>query len=229
MTWSGRNQALNALPTQADVERMLQEAGASYTVKRVPANAVLFWEGEAHPNHYYLIEGTVEIYKVDAAYRKRAIDFYGPGAFFGFQFLTDSALPMTTARTCEDSRIIVIPRESYFKALHGSPDFADASVRYLFGLLSMQTDEVISASFYSASQRVAMLLLTLAEDLPAGSEPLLPYGNAEVAEMLGLSRNSVTASLSRLANQGIVEKRRNAIAVLDMNKLRAVAQLGTEG
>lgn len=229
MTWSGRNQALNALPTQAQVESMLQAADASYTVKRVPANAVLFWEGEPHCNHYYLIEGTVELYKVDAAYRKRAIDFYGPGAFFGFQFLSDSALPMTTARTCEDSRVIVIPRESYFKALHNCPDFADASVRYLFGLLSMQTDEVISTSFYSASQRVAMLLLSLVEDLAADTEPVLPYGNSEVAEMLGLSRNSVTASLSRLASQGVIEKRRNAIAILSMDKLRAVAHLGVEG
>lgn len=229
MTWSGRNQALHALPTQEDVERMLRDADASYTVKRVPANAVLFWEGEPHLNHYYLIEGTVELYKVDAAYRKRAIDFYGPGAFFGFQFLTDSALPMTTARTCEDSRIVVIPSESYFKALHGCPAFAEASVRYLFGLLSMQTDEVIRTSFYSASQRVAMLLLSLAEDLPAGSELLLPYGNNEIAEMLGLSRNSVTASLSRLAGQRIIEKRRNAIAILSVDQLRTVARLGSEG
>lgn len=229
MTWSGRNQALDALPTQEDVERMLQEATASYAIKRVPANAVLFWEGEPHPNHYYLIEGTVEIYRLDAAFRKRAIDFYGPGAFFGFQFLTESALPMTTARACKDSRVIVIPRESYFKALHNCPDFADASVRYLFGLLSMQTDEVINASFYSASQRVAMLLLTLAEDLPAEAPSLLPYGNAEIAEMLGLSRNSVTTSLTRLANQGIIEKHRNAIAVLDAQRLRDAARLGTEG
>lgn|GEM_PF-1499196 len=230
MSWSGGNQALSTLPTQEEVERMLKEAGASYTLKRIPANTILFWEGEPHRNHYYLVDGKVEVYKVDSAFRKKVIDLYGPGAFFGFCILTESSVPMTTARTCVDTSLIVIPEESYFKALHTSPDFADATVRHLFGLLAMQTDEVINSSFYAASQRVALLLLSLArdggdrQDAPDGSVAL-PYGNNEIAEMLGISRNSVTASLSRLQVQGVVTKQRNNICITNMEKLEEIARL----
>ena len=233
MSWSGKNQALRIAPTQHDVEDMLARAHASYLVKRVPKDALLFWEGEPHENHYYLAEGLVEVFTVDGAGRKKSVDFYRPGSFFGFQILLDDNLPMTTARACEDSLLLAIPKDSYFKALHGCPAFADVTVRNLFGLLAMQTREVINSSFYVAAQRVPLLLLELARDAQeAGAQDeegiVLPYGNGEIAEMLGVSRNSVTASVSRLQSQGVVEKRRNSMRVVDLDKLREIAYLERE-
>lgn len=194
---------------------------------------VAFLEGEPHENHYYLAEGLVEVFTVDCAGRKKSVDFYRPGSFFGFQILLDDNLPMTTARACEDSLLLAIPKDSYFKALHGCPDFADVTVRNLFGLLAMQTREVINSSFYVAAQRVPLLLLELARDAQeAGAQDeegiVLPYGNGEIAEMLGVSRNSVTASVSRLQSQGVVEKRRNSMRVVDLDKLREIAYLERE-
>ena len=57
---------------------------------------------------------------------------------------------------------------------------------------------------------------------------VLPYGNGEIAEMLGVSRNSVTASVSRLQSQGVVEKRRNSMRVVDLDKLREIAYMERE-
>ena len=234
MSWSGGNHALGTLPTQAEVEAMLASAGASYSVKYVPANAVLFWEGEPHHNHYYLVDGTVEVYKVDSQYRKKCIDLYRPGSFFGFQILTETHLPMTTARACTDCHLIVIPCESFFQVLHSCPAFANTSMRYLFGLLSMQTSEVVNTSFYAASQRVAMLLLALAQDIEDRQKTLdtnivLPYGNNEIAEMLGVSRNSVTSALSGLRQQGVIETQRNTIVVVNMDKLDKIAHFNEVG
>ena len=55
-----------------------------------------------------------------------------------------------------------------------------------------------------------------------------PYGNNELADMLGLSRNSVTTALSRLQAQGVIEKQRNAIRILDEAKLADIAHLEGE-
>ena len=57
---------------------------------------------------------------------------------------------------------------------------------------------------------------------------MLPYGNNELADMLGLSRNSVTTALSRLQAQGVIEKQRNAIRILDEAKLADIARLEGE-
>ena len=53
---------------------------------------------------------------------------------------------------------------------------------------------------------------------------VLPYGNTEIADMLGVSRNSVTSVMSRLASQGVIAKQRGAILVLDAERLADIAQ-----
>ena len=103
-------------------------------------------------------------------------------------------------------------------------------MRNLFGLLSMKTNEVINSSFYAASQRVAILLLALAQDVEdrqvsPTDEIVLPYTNNDIAEMLGVSRNSVTSSISRMQEQGILKKGRSNICVVDMKGLARIANL----
>lgn len=227
MSWTGRNEILEDPIERDKVEGMLKQAGAAYTVKRVPKNALVFWLDEPNENHYYLAEGSVECFRIDAAGRMKVIDRYGAGSFFGFHILRDTCLPMTSARCCEDCCVLAIPKESFFKLLHGCPEFADRTVRYLFGLLSMQTKEVLNSSFYATSQRVPMLLAELVQERQRDFEDpaLLPYSNVELADMLGISRNSVTTALSRLQAQGVVEKQRNSIRVLDAKKLEAIARM----
>ena len=87
MTWTGKNEVLDEVIGRAELERMLDEAGATYTSRRIPAGAMVFWSGEPDGNHYYVESGSVELYDVDAAGRKKVIDRYGPGMFFGFHIL----------------------------------------------------------------------------------------------------------------------------------------------
>lgn len=232
MTWTGKNEVLDEVIGRAELERMLDEAGATYTSRRIPAGAMVFWSGEPDGNHYYVESGLVELYGVDAAGRKKVIDRYGPGMFFGFHILRDTNLTMSTAQCLEDSRILAISKESFFKLLRGGSDFSEYCVRYLFGLLSMQTNEMLNQSFYVTAQRVPMLLAKLAAERLAEDAAqqmvVLPYSNNDIADMLGVSRNSVTSVVSRLQAQGVIEKQRSAIRIIDAQRLAEIAQLEQE-
>ena len=118
MTWTGKNEILDETVAFDELVAMLEEAGAAYAVKRVPKDAMVFWHGEADGNHYYVESGAVELFSVDAAGRRKAIDRYGPGTFFGFHILRDTDLLMSTAQCIEASRVVAIPKESFFKLLH---------------------------------------------------------------------------------------------------------------
>jgi CRP/FNR family transcriptional regulator len=227
MTWAGVNEAAGDSLSSDAVESMLQSVDADYSIKSVPKNAVLFWEGERHKCHYFVIEGTVEIYALDSSGRKKTVDIYGPGSFFGYYILRDGDITMTTAQASTDCRVIIIPKGSYFKALRNCGDFAEATVRYLFGLLTMQTRESINSSFYVASQRVPMLLAELAtsnkNDNVVDDNLVVTLGNNEIADMLGISRNSVNASIAQLQQMGTIVKQRGAIKIVDLEKLEQIA------
>ena len=232
MTWTGKNEVVQEPIGRDEVEAMLNDVDATYTVRRVPKGAMVIWPGEPDGNHYYLAEGSVECFRVDRAGRKKVIDRYGKGTFFGFHILRDECMPMSTMQCEEDCTLLVIPKESFFRLLHGSPAFADRAIRYLFGLLSMQTNEMLNQSFFDTGQRVPMLLADLAteraDETDEDGTVLLALGNNEIADMLGVSRNSVTTVISRLASQGVVEKQRNAIRVLDVERLSEIAQMEQE-
>lgn len=226
MTWSGKNEVVQEPIGREAMEAMLESVGASYTVRRVPKGGMVFWPGEPDGNHYYIVEGAVECFKLDRAGRKKVIDRYGAGMYLGYHILRDDCLPMSTMQCEEDSVLLAIPKESFFRLLHGCPEFTDRTIRYLFGLLSMQTNEVLNQSFFATAQRVPMLLSELAAECEPAEDGavVLPYGNTEIADMLGVSRNSVTSVMSRLASQGVIAKQRGVILVLDAERLADIAQ-----
>lgn len=226
MTWSGKNEVVQEPIGREEMEVMLQSVGASYTVRRVPKGGMVFWPGEPDGNHYYIAEGVVECFKLDRAGRKKVIDRYGAGMYLGYHILRDDCMPMSTMQCEEDCVLLAIPKDSFFRLLHGCPEFTDRTIRYLFGLLSMQTNEVLNQSFFATAQRVPMLLAELASEAPVEEDgvAVLPYGNTEIADMLGVSRNSVTSVMSRLASQGVIAKQRNAIRVIDVDRLVDIAQ-----
>lgn len=249
MTWNGESRILNNLTGEA-VENMLTTAGADYSVRRVPENAILFWSGEEHKLHYFVVEGLIELYADDAEGRRKTIDFYGPGSFFSYMFLSEGNQAMTTARACVNSKVIALTKTAFFTALHNSPNFAEATVKSLFELLQMQTNEVIRASFYSVTRRCALLLVSLAQGHAAtcraridkrpsagagsrqhqqdehGLPSLLPYDNTALADMLGASRNSVSAAVTQLQKQGVVRKQRTGIEIMDLAALERIGRTG---
>lgn len=224
MTWTGASSIKSGPLTQHEVEDMLQEAGAEFAVRRVPENAILFWAGEQHKLHYFVVNGMIELYADDEDGRRKTIDFYGPGSFFSYMFLREDNTAMTTARACTPSQVITLTKTSFFQALHHSPRFAEATVQSLFELLQMQTNEVIRASFYSATRRCALLLASLSRGHEPGAP--LPYDNTALADMLGVSRNSVSSAVSQLQKSGVLTKGPAGIEVADPERLERIGRTG---
>ena len=48
----------------------------------------------------------------------------------------------------------------------------------------------------------------------------VPFSQAELAAMIGASRESVARALGRLRTEGLVESRRRGLALLDIDALR---------
>lgn len=235
MFWPDKGDIASELPANDELVRMLEEAGVDYHVRHVPKGVLFGWGEEPHKSAHFVVGGMVEIYKLERDGRKKTLYFCKKGDFFGFQILSDACMPIATASACADSELIAIPKESFFKALHTCPDFADMVVKYLYNLISVLTNESVTSAFYATAQRVPMLLLSLGRDelsARAATSPhteptriIVKYNNSDLANILGISRNSVTSSISRLQEQGIVAKRRNSIEILDMDRLEKVTML----
>ena len=70
---------------------------------------------------------------------------------------------------------------------------------------------------YETTSRLAHLLAEFADE---HDDRDVPFSQAELAAMIGASRESVARALGRLRTEGLVESRRRGLALLDIDALR---------
>ena len=203
MTWTGKNEVLDEVIGRAELERMLDEAGAAIRLggfRRAP------WCSGAASR-------MATITMLESGSVGCTASMMPPGARESSTATVPacSSVPYPARHQSDDVDGAVLggtaafwpfPRNRSSGLLRGGSDFPEYCVRYLFGLWSHETNEMLNQSFYVTAQRVPMLLAKLAAERLAEDAAqqmvVLPYSNNDIADMLGVS-NSVTSVVSRLA------------------------------
>ncbi len=138
MTWTGKNEVLDEVIGRAELERMLEEAGALPS-RRIPAGAMVFWSGEPDGNHYYVESGSVGCTASMPPGARKSSTATVPAC---------SSVPYPARHQSDDvdgavrrdSRILahskgIVLQGCFAAGARISPEYC---VRYLFGLLSMR-------------------------------------------------------------------------------------------
>lgn len=125
-------------------ERELRVVAQATHPRRLPADTVVFEEGQPGTDLYLVISGRVDVLKGG-----RTLAELLPGSVFGEMALLDEPNRSATARTAVDTELMVITRSAFFQMLRAHPPLA---VKILWNL-----NLRLSASLRSTSARVAQL------------------------------------------------------------------------
>lgn len=209
------------------VEELVATEAVRFERIVLSANEYLFREGDDIRRTFYVQKGLVKLTSESVDGYAKTVFLHKAGTLLGFQAfqeLADRKPSILNAKAVMHSEVLALNAEDFstFLKSHGSVCYAMA--QYLFSMLALQTSEAVNSSVYAVLQRFAALLLKLAEELGAVEEPaLIPFSNAELAEMLGVHVNSVANAISSLRKAGCIDKQRNYLAIIDFDKLRNVA------
>jgi CRP/FNR family nitrogen fixation transcriptional regulator len=158
----------------------------------------VFGEGEAADFVYKVVSGAVRSFRVLADGRRQISDFYLPGDVFGVELGNDHG---GNAEVVADTMLIVARRSS----VAGSPDAGPRLWRLAARDLERSRDHVMTLGRRSACERVASLLIDLAERTGAAETLELPMSRQDMADYLGLTIETVSRTLTQLQNQGLVD------------------------
>jgi len=202
----------------------LREVAKYIQVRNYTKGEYVFFEEEAEPGIFILVEGLVKLIKETSDGRSIIVRLVFPGEVFGwiewgksvpkFKYTAMAALPST---------ILYISNKDFINLAIKYPAIAikltcDATHNLL------QTYEVLkSIASGKVEERIAKLLLELAEK--AGEKKdgriiiRLPLTRQDIAEMTGTTVETTIRVMSKWKKQGIINTERGYIEIIDKKAL----------
>ncbi|MCL6631465.1 MAG: Crp/Fnr family transcriptional regulator [Alicyclobacillus herbarius] len=180
---------------------------------RYPKGTYIFMEGDEREAVYFIRRGLVKVFKVDEEGREHIVTVLGKGQMFPHVGFFDDAPYPGTAQAMEESTLLMI-RRSQFDALLMSQPAIMRKVMHVMGqkILMLQA-KLQELALFDAHDRVVALIRHFAEEHGQpeadGIHIRLPVTHGEMAQMIGMTRESVNRVWSQLRRSGVLSGERD--------------------
>lgn len=177
--------------------------------RRYPRGHVIFVKGDPGDTVYILKSGLVKVVSASRGSRETLLHILKPGEVFGELLLSEECRAFT-AVAGTDAAVDAISRANFVKLLTSQPVVCLNFIRVLSRRLVQVERSVAEFGHTWSYHRLAKVLLRLADEhgLPSSSGILipLPLTHAELANMIGTTRETVTAQLIRFKRLGLLRR-----------------------
>jgi CRP/FNR family cyclic AMP-dependent transcriptional regulator len=225
---SSGTRAATVLPVVAassaagDFTRGLSEAGHP---RRYARHARVFCEGDHSDFVLVVVEGRLKLVVTTVEGGESVLGIRGPGALVGELAAFHRGPRMATAVALEPLVTRVVAADEFRALVADQPEVGLELIGVLIGRLREADRRRLEFGNYDTLSRVARLLGDLATDqASSASDPReVRLSQAEVAGLVGASRESVARALGLLRTRGLVTTGRGTIMILDSDALLSLA------
>ena len=189
-----------------DLHEFLESAGIARHVTRFAKSTVVFAQGDAATDVFYLQQGSIKLSVLSRTGREAVVAILGPGDFFGEGCLAGQTRRMATARVLTPSTVSIVEKAEMLRMLHAEPALADRFLSHMLARNIRVEEDLIDQLFNPSEKRLARALLLLArygsDDRPL---PLPKLSQETLAEMVGTTRSRVNFFMNKFRDLGFIE------------------------
>ena len=180
----------------------LDELSGLAHVRVLDPGQALLWEGEEAPVVANVMSGAVKLTTLSAEGREQIVGLCHPGDFIGRPF---ADRPSYSAVALGPAQLCMFSRQDFERFLGEHPSLAVELLQRTLDDLDRARRLMLLLGRGSAEQRVASLLLTFARSGGSAPEFELPLGRQQMADVLGLTIETVSRQLTRLKREGVID------------------------
>ncbi len=195
------------------------------TVRRLRAKEYIFCEGDPRTHIFHVEQGVVALSKVLGDGRRQVIDFAYPRDYIGLglhgEYIFDAQA------TCA-AKVKCIPASALEDAAASDPDLALTLYKAVLAELATARNLLVCVGQGTAMERIAAFLVRMRDRAavsgPNGSVFSLMMRRSDIGDLLGLTIETVSRTLTKLRSMGVIEiVNSTEIHVLDEDKLERLA------
>jgi CRP-like cAMP-binding protein len=211
----GRKQFQDKLPGPTNELFAMMAASLSFG-----RNEEIYGEGEPAEYLYAVQSGFVRTAKIRSGGRRQIGAFCLPGDVFGFEAGDEHSF---SAEALTPSVVCIVKRALFNSRIAGSTVMMGQLLKLTAAELQRTQDHILLL-IKGAHERVASFLLEMANRNHSNDEVELPMCRQDIADYLGLTIETVSRTLARLENSGVITLStsrhiilRNRAALIRMN------------
>lgn len=216
---------LRSVPLFADLEQDELDSFSRVAVPRAfPAATRVFHEGDRSDACYIVRAGSFRVTREHSDGRAITLATLGPGDIFGELAMLDGEVRSASVESLSEGELLALPAGEVRALLARHPEITVKLIAALVRRLRAANERISRQSFQTVPSRVAGVLLQLvAEEAPRAGEEgevTIRMSQADLAQLAGTSRESVSRFLADLERAGVVRPGRGRVTVLAPAKLQ---------
>lgn len=187
----------------------------------------IFYQGDTPKSVYVVKEGRICITTYSQTGTEQQLYIAERGALFGEHSCLLNIPHMTSAFSIVDSCVYAISLPVFYERLKESSQLNQSIMQILCRKNSLLISRLLARSSSEALQRIAQTLIDMAQEYgvkaESGIEISIRFSHQDIANLLHISRVTVTKAFQFLTKEGIIVRKQSRIILIDIEKLSKLA------
>lgn len=182
----------------------------------------LFQQNDDANNFFYVLKGTIKLYRIMLDGTEKIIELVPAGQSFGEALVFTSApkYPVTAQAVEAGTQVVCFPNADYLTLLKANPNLTLQLLSGVTTRLRMRLNEIELLSLKNATHRVVRYLITLMSEYTEPNPSFkLPAAKRLIAGHLGIRPETFSRVVAKLKEEHIIAISGSVITVLDRQAL----------
>jgi len=202
-------------------DKEIEDITSKLIVKKFKRHETILYEEDTNEFMYIILLGKVKVVRMTEDGKEIILAVHQAGEFFGEMSLIDGKTTPASVIATEDSLVAVISRKDFYSVLITQNKIMISLLKIFCFRLRKSWDTIQLLNFNNAAQRVKMLFYMLSDEYgkesPEGIILNIKLTHQDIAEMTGMTRETITRILDKWQKSGELTVLKNKVIRLNPN------------
>lgn len=206
--------------TDKEIEQLITKL----IIKKFKKHETILYEEDTNEFMYIILFGKVKAVRMTEEGKEIILAVHQAGDFFGEMSLIDGKTTPASVIATEDSLVAIISKKDFYSILLVQSKLTISLLKIFCNRLRKCWDTIQLLNFNNASQRTKMILIMLSDEYGKKSSDGITLNikltHQDIAEMTGMTRETVTRILDKWQKTGEVTVLKNKFIRLNPSFLQ---------
>jgi CRP-like cAMP-binding protein len=200
----------------------IHQIASAAEIKKYKKKSIIFNEGEPALRFYFVLDGKIKMFKAGKQGKEQLLRFILPGESFAEAAMFGGGVYQADALAVQDSELIYFPRDAFITIVRKNPELSLRLLASMARFCRYFLEILEDLSLRNVPSRVAAYILARAHNqvLRPGDKVELGISKGELASRLGIANETLSRTLKKFKDSGIIKINRREVKILKPDKLK---------